>query len=276
MSWPAAGGSAGLLLANGALGLVSVMTTEDQFLSWGWRIPFLASVVLIFIGLYMRTGILETPVFARLQARGKVERAPIIEVLRRNWREVILTTLMRTGQIAPFYIFITYILTYGTQVLGFSRGLLLNLVMLGAAASLIATPILGYLSDIIGRRKLIMIGCLVMVFFPFAYFALIDTRVIWLVALAIVLSEPVDDIQCAPQAAFIAETFPGSRRYSGTSLGFQLASLTAGGPAPIIALYLFETYKTSTAVAAYMSLSAVVSLAALWSMRDQAGSLDQH
>lgn len=121
-----------------------------------------------------------------------------------------------------------------------------------------------------------MIGCLVMVFFPFAYFALIDTRVIWLVALAIVLSEPVDDIQCAPQAAFIAETFPGSRRYSGTSLGFQLASLTAGGPAPIIALYLFETYKTSTAVAAYMSLSAVVSLAALWSMRDQAGSLDQH
>ena len=197
-------------------------------------------------------------------------------MLRRNWREVILTTLMRTGQIAPLYIFITYILTYGTQVLGFSRGLLLNLVMLGAAASLIATPILGYLSDIIGRRKLIMIGCLVMVFFPFAYFALIDTRVIWLVALAIVLSEPVDDIQYAPQAAFIAETFPGSRRYSGTSLGVQLASLTAGGPAPIIALYLFETYKTSTAVAAYMSLSAVVSLAALWSMRDQAGSLDQH
>ena len=275
MSWPAAGGPAGLLLANGALGLVSGMTTEDQFLSWGWRIPFLASVVLIFIGLYMRTGILETPVFARLQARGKVEEAPIIEVLQRNWREVILTALMRTGQIAPFYIFITYILTYGTRVLGFSRGLLLNLVMLGAAASLIATPILGYLSDIIGRRKLIMIGSLVMVFFPFAYFALIDTRVIWLVALAIVLSEPVADIQYAPQAAFIAETFPGSRRYSGTSLGYQLASLTAGGPAPIIALYLFETYKTSTAVAAYMSLSAVVSLAALWSMRDQAGSLDQ-
>jgi metabolite-proton symporter len=275
MSWPQFGGPAGLLLANGAVGLMSSLTTEEQFLSWGWRIPFLASVTLIFIGLYIRVGVMETPVFAQLKDRGKVEKAPVVEVLRRNWREVVLTALMRSGQMAPFYIFITYILTYGTQVRGMSRGLLLNLVMFTALASLIATPCFGYLSDLIGRRKVIMIGCAIMLVYPFIYFAMIDSGVLALVAIAIILSEPIHDLQYAPQAAFIAETFAGSRRYSGTSLGYQLASLTAGGPAPIIALYLFATFGTSMAVAAYMSLSAVVSLIALWLLRERrSGSLD--
>ncbi|MBI2833257.1 MAG: MHS family MFS transporter [Acidobacteria bacterium] len=267
MSWPQFGGPAGLLLANGALGLAAVLTTDDQFFQWGWRVPFLASLVLVFVGLYIRVGILETPVFTQLQACGTVEKAPVIEILRRNWREVVLTALMRSGQMAPFYVFITYSLAYGTQVLGLNQGLLLNLVMLTAMASLVSTPCFGYLSDRIGRGKLITIGCLVMVFFPFLYFAMIDSGVIALVAMAIIMSEPVHDLQYAPQAAFIAETFPGSRRYSGTSLGYQLASITAGGPAPILALYLFETYKTSMAIAAYMSLSALVSLGALWALR---------
>ena len=275
MSWPQFGGPAGLLLANGAVALMSAITTEEQFLTWGWRVPFLASVALIFIGLYIRVGILETPVFAELRAQGKVEKSPVIEVLRRNWREVVLTALMRSGQMAPFYIFITYILTYGTQVRGIGRDTLLNLVMLTALASLITTPCFGYLSDLIGRRKVIVTGCVAMVFFPFAYFAMIDSGVLALVALAIIVSEPVHDLQYAPQAAFIAETFAGSRRYSGTSLGYQLAAVTAGGPAPIIALYLYETFKTSSAIAAFMSVSALISLAALWMLREtRSGSLD--
>ena len=275
MSWPQFGGPAGLLLANGALALMSAVTTEEQFLTWGWRVPFLASVALIFIGLYIRVGIMETPVFAELKSKGKVEKAPIVEVLRQDWREVILTALMRTGQMAPFYIFVTYILAYGTQVHGMSRDVLLGLIMLTATASLISTPSLGYLSDLVGRRRLIMTGCVVMLFYPFVYFALIDSGVLALVALAIILSEPVHDMQYAPQAAFIAETFAGSRRYSGTSIGYQLASITAGGPAPIIALYLYETFQTSTAIAAYMSLSAVISLVALWMLGEgRSGSLD--
>ena len=186
-----------------------------------------------------------------------------------------MTALMRSGQMAPFYIFITYILTYGTQVRGIGRDTLLNLVMLTALASLITTPCFGYLSDLIGRRKIIVTGCVVMVFFPFAYFAMIDSGVLALVALAIIVSEPVHDLQYAPQAAFIAETFAGSRRYSGTSLGYQLAAVTAGGPAPIIALYLYETFKTSSAIAAFMSVSALISLAALWMLREtRSGSLD--
>ena len=275
MSWPQWGGPAGLLLANGALGLVAGLTTDEQFAAWGWRIPFLASVALIAVGLYIRVGILETPVFARLQTRGKVRKAPVIEVVRHNWREVLLVAFMRTGQMAPFYIFVTYILVYGTRQLGLDRGVLLDLVMLNAAASLVAVPFWGHLSDLYGRRRLITLGCVVMIIYPFAYFAMIDSGVFALLAAAIVISGPVHDMQFSPQAAFIAETFPGSRRYSGVSMGYQLASITAGGPAPIVALYLFETFGTSTAIAAFMSASALVSLAALSALRDKGGELDQ-
>ena len=148
MSWPQWGGPAGLLLANGALALAAGLTTEAQFAAWGWRVPFLASVALIAVGLYIRVGILETPVFARLQTRGKVKKAPVVEVVRRNWREILLVALMRTGQMAPFYVFVTYILVYGTQQLGLARGVLLNLVMLNAAGSLVAVPLWGHLSDV--------------------------------------------------------------------------------------------------------------------------------
>jgi MFS family permease len=259
-SWTQFAAPAGMVLANGAL---SAMTTisGDGFLDWGWRLPFLLSFVLVGIGFYIRTGILETPVFARIRAEGRVERTPVGEVLRRNWREVLLTALLRTGQQTPFYIFTTYVLTYGTQVLGFSRGLLLNFVMLQALVSMFDIPVLGHLSDVIGRRR--------MTAFPFVYFSLLDTRSLWLVFLAILVALPVQDLQYAPQAALIAESFPGRLRYSGASLGYQLASITAGGPAPLVALWLFQRYHTSTAVAAYMSASAVVSLIALWRLPDR-------
>ena len=274
-SWAQFGAPAGLVLANGAVSIVTYAVSEQQFLSWGWRVPFLVSFILVFIGLYIRIGILETPVFARLKAQGKIEKAPVTEVLRRNWREVILTALLRTGQQTPFYIFTTYILAYGTQVLGLSRGLLLNLVMLQATISLVTIPLFGHLSDVIGRRKITAIGCVVMMIFPFAYFAMLDSGQLALVVLATVLALPLHDLQYGPQAAFIAESFPGSRRYSGASLGYQLASITAGGPAPIVALFLFRTYQTSMAVAAYIAVCALVSLVCVWLLHDRAGSLDR-
>jgi len=274
-SWAQFGAPAGLVLANGAVSIVTYAVSEEQFLSWGWRVPFLVSFVLVFIGLYIRIGILETPVFARLKAQGKIEKAPVTEVLRRNWREVVLTALLRTGQQTPFYIFTTYILAYGTQVLGLSRGLLLNLVMLQATISLVTIPLFGHLSDVIGRRKITAIGCVVMMIFPFAYFAMLDSGKLALVVLATVLALPLHDLQYGPQAAFIAESFPGSRRYSGASLGYQLASITAGGPAPIVALFLFRTYQTSMAVAAYIAVCALVSLVCVWLLHDRAGSLDR-
>jgi metabolite-proton symporter len=268
------GAPAGMLLANGALALTSVLTTEDTFLSWGWRVPFLLSVALVFVGLYIRVGVLETPVFAKLRSQGRVERTPVLQVLRHHWREVVLTALLRSGQQTPFYIFTTYVLTYATQQLGFDRSLILSFVMIQALVSMIAIPYFGHLSDVIGRRRITAIGCVVMMVFPFLYFGMLDTRVLWIVFLAIVLGLPSQDLQYGPQAAFIAERFPGTLRYSGASLGYQLASITAGGPAPIVALYLYQRFQTSMAVAAYVALTALVSLVCVWLMSARDESLD--
>jgi metabolite-proton symporter len=268
------GAPAGMLLANGALGVVALVTSDDVFLEWGWRIPFLASVLLLAIGLYIRLGVLETPIFAKLQAQGRVERTPVARVLREHWREVVLTALLRTGQQTPFYIFTTYVLTYGTQQLGLARATVLNLVMVQALVSMLVIPLFGHLSDVIGRRRITAIGCVLMLVFPFVYFGMLDSGVFWLIALAIILGLPSQDLQYGPQAAFIAERFPGRLRYSGASLGYQLASLTAGGPAPIVAVYLYRTFQTSTAIAVYVALTALISLVCVWQLRDREGTLD--
>jgi len=270
------GAPAGMVLANGALALASYAFSEEAFLGWGWRVPFLASLALVFVGLYIRVGVLETPVFARLQSQGRVERTPVVQVVRHHWREIVLTALLRTGQQTPFYIFTTYVLTYATQQLGFDRSLVLSFVMIQAFISMCTIPFWGHVSDVIGRRKLTAIGCVVMMVFPFVYFAMLDTGIVALVFLAIALGLPSHDLQYGPQAAFIAERFPGSLRYSGASLGYQLASITAGGPAPLVALYLYRTFGTSMAVAAYVALTGLVSLVCVWLLRDRADSLDHH
>ena len=194
-SWAQFGAPAGMVLANGALYVMSVVTTEEQFQAWGWRVPFLASIILIAVGLFIRLGILETPVFAKLKSEGRIEKAPVLEVLRRNWREVVLTALLRSGQQTPFYIFTTYILTYGTQVLGLTRNRVLGLVMLMALLSLVTIPICGHLSDLIGRRRVTAIGCVVMMILPFVYFQMLDTRQTLLIAVAILVSLPLHDLQ---------------------------------------------------------------------------------
>ena len=270
-SWTQFAAPAGMVLANGTLALMTYIS-GPAFLTWGWRVPFLLSLVLVGVGFYIRIGILETPVFARLRTEGRIERTPVVEVLRRHWREVALTALVRTGQQTPFYIFTTYVLAYGTQTLKLPQTLLLDFVMIQALLSLGTIPLFGYLSDRIGRRRITAIGCAAMIVFPFVYFRLIDTARIPLVFAAIVLGLPIQDLQYGPQAALIAESFPARLRYSGSSLGYQLASVTAGGPAPIVALWLFERYRSSTAVAVYVSLSAVVSLVALSLLPDRSRS----
>jgi metabolite-proton symporter len=268
------GAPAGMVLANGALAVMAYTTSDDAFLSWGWRVPFLWSVVLLFVGLYIRIGVLDTPIFAKLRAAGRIERLPVHAVLRDHWREVVLTALLRTGQQTPFYIFTTYVLTYATQQLGLARATVLNLVMLQAMVSMCVIPFFGHLSDVYGRRRITAIGCVAMMIFPFAYFGMLDSGVTWLLGLAIVVGLPLHDLQYGPQAAYIAERFPGRLRYSGASLGYQLASITAGGPAPLVALYLHRTYGTSMAVAAYVALTGLVSLLCVWQLKRLPGTRD--
>jgi len=270
-SWTQFAAPAGMVLANGALALMTYLTPGETFLTWGWRVPFLLSLALVVVGFYIRIGILETPVFARIRTEGRIERTPVLQVLREHWREVVLSALVRTGQQTPFYIFTTYVLTYATQTLGLNASTVLNFVMLQALLSMATIPLFGHVSDVIGRRRLTVIGCLLMIVWPFAYFALLDTRVLWMVFLAIMFGLPVHDLQYGPQAALIAESFPGRLRYSGASLGYQLASITAGGPAPIIALWLFREFGTSMAVAGYLSVTAMISLVALWLLPDRSG-----
>ena len=260
-SWPQFGVPAGLFLAN-LIVLAFSTISGPAFLSWGWRIPFALSIVLVGIGLYIRLGILETPVFARLLARDQIEDSPTIEVLRRQPREVALTALARMGEQAPFYVFTAFVFSYGVTALHMSRDMLLTAVLTASVVSFFTIPFAGFLSDRIGRRRMYMIGAAVTGVFAFIYFALLDTAVPGWVFLAIVLSLIPHDLMYGPQAALIAECFTGRLRYSGASLGYQLASVIAGGPAPLIATALFAAYKSGYAVAVYILACAVISLIA--------------
>jgi metabolite-proton symporter len=266
-SWPQFGVPAGLFLANLAV-LAFSEIAGDRFLVWGWRIPFFLSILLIVIGLYIRLNILETPVFARLVSENKIERTPILEVLKRQPKEILLSALARVGEQAPFYIFTAFVFTYGTKVLGVSRDLLLTAVLAASVLSFFTIPFSGYLSDRIGRKRMYMLGAAVMGVFGFVYFALLNTAVPGWIFLAILLSLVPHDMMYGPQAALIAESFAGRLRYSGASLGYQLASVIAGGPAPLIAAWLLAQYGSGYAIAAYVLVCSILSLIATSMLKD--------
>ena len=284
-SWPQWGVPAGLVLGNGALLYLSKTLSNAQFLAWGWRVPFLLSLVLVAVGLYVRFSILETPSFSRVISENRVERVPSLKVLSEQPREIILAALLRVSEQAPFYIFTAFVLTYVTGTLKLSREFALNGVLLAALLSLVSIPFFGWLSDVIGRKTMYLIGVVSVGLFAFPYFILLDTKVAGLMLLAIVVSLVTHDMQYGPQASFIAENFTGRMRYSGASIGYQLASIVAGGPAPIIAVWLLggapwpplttqtlllPQYKGSfVPIAVYMVGCAVVSLVATLLMPDR-------
>jgi len=270
------GAPAGLVLANGALALVSGILGQQVLFAWGWRLPFLASVVLIAIGLWVRAGVQESPVFAEIQERGEIASTPLVRVLREHWRGVALTTLLRTGQHVPFYIFTTYVLTYATSVLGLRAGFVLGLVMLQSVLSMISVPLAGHLSDLYGRYRIVAIGCLVMIAWPFGYFALLDSGHTALIVVAVLAALPLHDLQYGPQAAYIADQFPAPVRYTGSALGYQLASITAGGPAPLVAAWLYHRFHTASVIAAYMSLTALLSLVCARALAPGSDVVDEH
>jgi metabolite-proton symporter len=266
-SWPQFGVPAGLFLANLAVLAFSRMSGE-QFLTWGWRVPFLFSIVLVALGLYIRLGIQETPVFARLVAERRIERQPVLEVIRRHPREIVLTALCRTAEQAPFYLFTSFVFAYGVDVLHLDRNFILMAVLGAATLSFVSIPFFGHLSDRLGRKRIYMFGAALVGFYGFAYFRLLDTRMPYLVVIAIVLSLVPHDIMYGPQAALIAESFPGRLRYSGASLGYQLSSLIAGGPAPLIATALLNRYRSATPLTWFILACAVISLIATAMLKD--------
>jgi metabolite-proton symporter len=269
-SWPQFGVPCGLFLANLAV-LVFSQMSGDQFAAWGWRIPFALSIILVGIGLWIRLGILETPVFQQLLKKNKIERAPVIAVIKIQPMQIILSALLRMAEQAPFYIFTAFIFAYAVGTLHMSRDLILTAVLVASCVSFVTIPLSGHISDRIGRRKMYLIGAATTGLFGFLYFGMVDTAIPSVVFIAIVLSLIPHDMQYGPQAALIAEAFTPRLRYSGASLGYQLASVIAGGPAPLIATALFATYHSGYAISMYIAACAVVSLISAAFMPDHTG-----
>src|SRR4029079_7640466 len=269
-SWPQFGVPCGLFLANLAVLAFSQMS-GDSFLAWGWRIPFAVSLVLVAVGLYIRLGILETPVFSKLLAEQKIDRKPMLTVIKEHPKEILLSAFARMAEQAPFYIFTAFIFSYGTETLHVSRTFLLTAVLSAVVLSFVSIPLFGHISDRIGRKNMYMIGAVTTGVFGFIYFALLHTGSEAIIFLAIILSLLPHDMMYGPQAALIAESFTGRLRYSGSSLGYQLASIIAGGPAPLIATWLFGTFHSANAIAMYIAVCAVITLVATAMMTDYTG-----
>jgi MFS family permease len=279
-SWPQTGVPVGLALSAIAVLSFRALYPGAAFESIGWRIPFLLSAVLILVGLYIRLRILETPSFAKVKQEGRIARDPLLDVIRYNWREIILSALLRSGEQAPFYLFTTFLLAYGVKPLGLNLNLLYTGLIVTAVVSLVTMPTFGAMSDRFGRKRWYMIGAVLMGVFAFPYFLLLQTKNPVIVIITIVLSISLfHDWMYGPQAALISERFGTKLRYSGASLGYQLASITAGGPAPIIAIYLVANSKgfigagapTYTLVACYIIFMAIVSLVSTALLREYSG-----
>jgi metabolite-proton symporter len=261
-SWPQLGVPIGLLLSTGMVALMSALAGDD-FLTWGWRVPFLVSIVLVGVGLYVRLKVLESPEFQTIRDEDGVAKRPVVEVIRTEWRTILTSAFVRLSEQAPFYLFVTFVLTYGVQHLKLERGGLLNATMIAATLGLVTIPLFGYLSDRIGRKLVYGIGIVGTALFAFPYYWMLDTKVGVLVVLAVVVSLIVHDLQYGPQAALIAESFGTNLRYSGAGLGYQLASVIAGGPAPLIAASILAGTGSSFWISVYIIGCCVLSMIAL-------------
>src|SRR5262245_22761349 len=238
-SWVQAGVPAGLLLANAGFMLFSLLP-EDEFLSWGWRVPFLLGIALLAVGMFIRLQVFESPLFAKVREQKRQAAVPFFAVLKRHPGNVLLAIGARMAENASFYVFSVFVLTYGMEHLEMKRPTILNCVLIASAVQFFTIPLFGLLSDAIGRRPVYLGGALSLAAFAFPYFWLVDTRDPLLVGLATIVSLIIVAAMYGPQAAFFSELFGTNVRYTGASIGYQLASPLAGGLAPIIAMWLLK------------------------------------
>ncbi|MEV0595631.1 MFS transporter [Nonomuraea cavernae] len=262
-SWPQVGVPAGYVLATALLTVMSFTLSDAAFLSWGWRVPFLLSGVLVLVGLWVRVKVSESPLFAEVERTGAKARMPLIEVLRTHPRALLSAFTARIGVDVAFYTFTAYILVYLTGSLGMERSVGLNAVLIGSALQLVLIPLFGALSDRVGRRPVYLAGVVGAAVWVFAFFPLLDTKSFPLIALAAMVALVTHAAMYGPQAAFIAELFSTRLRYSGASMGYQVAGIVGGGIAPIIAIKLFDVYGTTLAVSIYVVAALAVTAVGL-------------
>ncbi|ESU31847.1 major facilitator transporter [Bacillus sp. 17376] len=269
-SIPQMGVTIGMVMGTLALWLMSLLP-EQQFMTWGWRVPFIFSALLVVFGLWIRKGIDETPEFKEVQQKGEIPKLPIVDTLRYYWKEVLITIGAKVVETAPFYIFSTFIVSYATSTLGFSRSAVLGSVMVSTVITTILIPIMGSLSDRVGRKKMYIAGTLAMMAFAFPYFWMIHQGSVLMLVLATIIGL---GIIWAPITAVLgtmfSEIFDAKVRYTGVSLGYQIGAAVAGGTAPLVATALLASFDNSyVPVALYIMFTAVVSLIAIWAVKSR-------
>ncbi|ALC92892.1 MFS transporter [Bacillus sp. FJAT-18017] len=269
-SIPQMGVTIGMVMGTLALWIMSLLP-EQQFMTWGWRVPFIFSALLVVFGLWIRKGIDETPEFKEVQQKGEIPKLPIVETLRYYWKEVLITIGAKVVETAPFYIFSTFIVSYGTSNLGFSRSAVLGAVMVSTVITTILIPFMGSLSDRVGRKKMYIVGTFAMMAFAFPYFWMIHQGSVVMLVLATIIGL---GIIWAPITAVLgtmfSEIFDAKVRYTGVSLGYQIGAAVAGGTAPLVATALLASFDNSyVPVALYIIFTSVVSLIAIWAVKSR-------
>ena len=278
-SWPQSSAALGLALASMAILLFKYLYPGEMYQSVGWRMPFLLSPLLLLVGFYIRLRISETPSFTRLQMEKREVRHPLFEVFRYYGRDVLLSALLRSADQAPFYLYSTFVISYGMDTLHLPVELLYCCLAIAAFTEFLLMPFVGRLSDMIGHKCCYLIGCIIMACVAFPSFWLLTTRVTGLVLLALMLAFDLGNLVLyAPQAALIAERFSSEVRYTGATLGFQLASVIAGGPAPFIATYLLANHgklipgiPAYAFIASFVIIMSIISFCAVLPLKEYTG-----
>ncbi|MGW0732115.1 MFS transporter [Streptomyces sp. NPDC002851] len=283
-SWPQSGAPGGNLLATGVLAVLATVQSDAAFLAWGWRVPFLLSGVLVVVGLWIRMSVTESPVFlaakakaeaearagAKSQAGGK-EQAPVVEVLRTSWRQVLTAIGARFGENISYYILTSFLLVYVTTHLELPKSTALNAVLIGSVVHFVTIPAWGALSDRVGRRPVTLFGSAGMALWAFGFFVLVDSESFVVITLSVTVGLLLHGAMYGPQAAFVSELFDTRVRYSGASMGSQLASIVAGALAPIIAVELLRTYDSSVPISLYLAAAAVITTVTVAVARETRG-----
>jgi MFS transporter, MHS family, shikimate and dehydroshikimate transport protein len=259
-SWPQIGVPIGLLLSTGVFALVAALPNES-FLAWGWRIPFLLSIILVGIGLFVRLRIMDSPVFQQVKATHTEAKVPLFELLKQYPKDLALALGTRFATDVTFNVINVFVLAYGTQQLGLPRSLLLNAILVGCVVELFTIPTLGWLSDLFGRRTIYMAGAVFVAFYGFGFFQLLETRDTTLIVIAYVIGLALSQASVyAVQSTWFAELFGTRVRYTGASLPYQIAGIITSAPAPLISTWLFASTQQTWPIAAYIAVTALLSL----------------
>lgn len=263
-SFPQMGIPAGVILSSLIFLVLTASLSNEQFLAWGWRIPFLLSILLVAVGLYIRLNILESPAFQNVQESGTASPAPLVEVFRDHWKQVLVVAGAYLAQNVTFYILIAFTVAYGTEQLGLSRPFMVSIVVISSVVSFFLLPAFALLSDRVGRKPLLLTGTVGMAVMAFVMFPLLDTRNYALMLLGHLLVTVFQSMNLGPIATFFVELFETRVRYTGATMGYQAGTIVAGGSALIIATYLLDLTGSGLSIAAYIAVMCVLSFIAIY------------